>query len=83
MIKRKEGITLIALVITIIVLLILAGITITLTLGDNGIIAKARKASIVTRRASVIEKLNEYKIEKKISEATGKEYNPRKCRRYN
>ena len=65
------------------VLLILAGITIELTLGDNGIIAKARKASIVTRRASVIEKLNEYKIEKKISEATGKEYNPRKCRRYN
>ena len=81
--KKKEGITLIALVITIIVLLILAGITIELTLGDNGIIAKARKASIATRRASVIQRLNEYKTEKKISEATGNKYNPRKCRRYN
>ena len=81
--KKREGITLIALVITIIVLLILAGITIELTLGKNGIIARARKASIATRRDSVIQKLNEYKIEKKISEATRNEYNPRNCRRNN
>ena len=81
--KKKDGITLIALVITIIVLLILAGITISFVLGDNGIIAKARKASIVTRRASVIEKLNEYKTEKRTSEEFGDEYNIRKRRRYN
>jgi type II secretory pathway pseudopilin PulG len=41
--KRKNGITLIALVITIIVLLILAGVTILALFGDNGIINKARR----------------------------------------
>lgn len=42
--KQNKGITLIALVITIIVLLILAGITITLVMGDNGLIAKSQQA---------------------------------------
>ena len=43
-IKEKAGITLIALVITIIVLLILAGITISAITGNNGIIGNAGKA---------------------------------------
>lgn len=45
--KRKfneKGITLIALVVTIVVLLILAGISINLVLGENGIIKKAKEA---------------------------------------
>ena len=42
--KSKKGITLIALVITIVVLIILAGVAITLSLGDNGIFKKASKA---------------------------------------
>ena len=42
--KRNEGITLIALVITIIVLLILAGVTINLTIGERGIFTTAQKA---------------------------------------
>jgi competence protein ComGC len=42
--KTQKGITLIALVITIIVLLILAGITINLTVGQNGIITTAQQA---------------------------------------
>lgn len=42
--KENEGITLIALVITIIVLLILAGVTIATLTGDNGILTKANKA---------------------------------------
>ena len=41
---KKRGITLVALVITIIVLLILAGITINLTIGQNGIITRAQEA---------------------------------------
>ena len=41
---NQKGITLIALVVTIIVLIILAGISINLLLGDNGIIAKAQLA---------------------------------------
>ena len=43
-IKKQKGITLIALVITIIVLLILAGITITMVFGDNGILTRSKEA---------------------------------------
>jgi len=42
--KSKNGITLIALVVTIIVLIILAGVSISLVLGDNGIVTKAKEA---------------------------------------
>ena len=42
--KQDKGITLVALVITVIILLILAGITLSLTIGENGIIAKAKQA---------------------------------------
>lgn len=44
MLKGQKGITLVALVITIIVLLILAGVTITLTLREDGIFKTAEKA---------------------------------------
>jgi len=44
MLKGQKGITLVALVITIIVLLILAGVTISLTLGDNGLLNRAEQA---------------------------------------
>lgn len=44
MFKKEKGITLVALVITIIVLLILAGVTISLVVRDNGVINKARDA---------------------------------------
>ena len=43
-IKDYKGVTLVALVITIIILLILSTITLTLVLGDNGIIKKAQTA---------------------------------------
>ncbi len=42
--KNEKGITLIALVITIIILLILAGITIATLTGENGILSKASTA---------------------------------------
>ena len=41
MLKKQKGITLIALVVTIVVLLILAGVTISLLLDENGIISKS------------------------------------------
>lgn len=47
--KNQKGITLIALVITIIVLLILAGVTIAMLTGDNGIITKSTKAAADTK----------------------------------
>ncbi len=62
---KANGITLIALVVTIVVLLILAGITISLVFSDNGIIAKAKEASektnsAVTNEKVELDKLNEY-----------------------
>ena len=40
--KENNGITLVALVVTIVVLLILAGVTINLVLGENGLITQAK-----------------------------------------
>ena len=57
MLKSKKGITLIVLIITIIVLLILAGVSITLVVGDNGTLTKAQKATTETNKASIKEEL--------------------------
>ncbi len=48
--KEEEGITLIALVVTIVVLLILAGISLNLVLGQNGVIGKAKDAKNLTEK---------------------------------
>ena len=50
--KNNKGITLVALVVTIVVLLILAGVSINLVLGNNGIIAKAKDAKTKSAEAS-------------------------------
>ena len=55
--RREKGITLIALVITIIVLLILAGVTIATLTGDNGILKKAGDAKTQTEQAKEDENL--------------------------
>ena len=55
--KNAKGITLIALVITIIVLLILAGVTIATLTGDNGILTKAQDAKTQTEQAKEDENL--------------------------
>ena len=54
---RNKGITLIALVITIIVLLILAGVTIATLTGDNGIIRRTNQAKEETEKAGAKEKV--------------------------
>ena len=50
--KNNKGITLVALVVTIVVLLILAGVSINLVLGDNGIVKKAQDAKTKSAEAS-------------------------------
>lgn len=55
--RRREGITLIALVVTIIVLIILAGVSINLILGQNGIIRKATGAKIEHKMGVLKEKM--------------------------
>ena len=49
---KEKGITLIALVITIIVLLILAGVSISMLTGDNGILTQAQRAKEMTEASS-------------------------------
>ena len=56
--KINKGITLIALVITIIVLLILAGVTIATLTGDNGILTKAQSAKEKNAQKTVEEQIN-------------------------
>ena len=54
---RNKGITLIALVITIIVLLILAGVSIATLTGENGILTRANDAKVETEEATAKEKV--------------------------
>ena len=56
-IKQTKGITLIALIITIIVLLILAGVTITMLTGDNGILKQATNARETNTKAELEEQV--------------------------
>ena len=55
--KINKGITLIALVITIIILLILAGVSIVTLTGEGGILDKANTAKKETNKASAKEKI--------------------------
>ena len=66
--KRKKvysanGITLIALVISIIVMLILAGVSLNATIGDNGIITQAQNATYMQSIAALEEYFNNYYVE--------------------
>lgn len=69
--SSNYGITLIALVVTIIVLLILAGITITTVLGDNGVIELAKQAKKETVVATVKEAIDIAKLSKSLEKEDG------------
>ena len=56
--KNNKGVTLIALIITIIVLLILAGIGITMVAGPNGILSRAQEAKTTTAEKAAKEKVD-------------------------
>ena len=65
--KEMKGITLIALVITIVVLMILAGVSINTVLGDDGIIKKAEEAAEATKQASAEEEMNRLVLEYQLA----------------
>ena len=73
MLKNKKGITLIALVVTIVVLLILAGVTISLLLDENGIIAKSKDARIETRASQVEDEVGMWKQHNFINKESNQE----------
>ena len=54
-IQKKKGVTLVALVITIIIMLLLAGVVMQMALGDNGLIAKVSQSKIEQARAELYE----------------------------
>ena len=70
-VKEKKGITLIALVVTIVVLLILAAVSISMLGGENGIITQAQNAKEETRGGEVEEERNLWMTEITMSKATG------------
>ena len=57
-IKQNTGITLVALVVTILILIILAGVSIRLILGENGILTMAKRATTETKKQAYFEELN-------------------------
>lgn len=69
----NSAITLIALIITIIVLLILAGVTLTMLMGENGIIKKAQLAKEKTNEAQIEEEKNLKSLEDKINNYNSRE----------
>ena len=67
--KEMKGITLVALVVTIVVLLILAGVSINTVLGDDGIIKKAKEAAEATKQASAEEEMNRLVLEYELAKS--------------
>ena len=76
--RKNRGITLIALVITIIVLLILAGVSIAMLTGNNGILTQAKLAKENTTLAKEDEENKLAKNNEYIKEQTGKAVKPGK-----
>ena len=68
--NNKKGITLIALVVTIIILIILAGVSISLVLGENGIVTIAKRAKENTEISKVEEETRLNELAKQIEEGT-------------
>lgn len=66
--SNQKGVTLIALVVTVIILIILAGVSITMVVGENGILTRASDAKIETAVAAVKENLHLDQIEKTMNE---------------
>ena len=77
--KNQKGITLIALVVTIVVLLILAGTSIAMLSGDNGIITQAQNANYANTEGEVVDKIrmayNTVSAEVRVNTATDRGYN--------
>ena len=69
--KKQKGITLIALVVTIIVLLILAGVSIAMLTGNNGILTQGKRAKEEQAHAAVKEGImllyNEYRTKQEVN----------------
>ena len=64
--KGQGGITLVALVVTIVVLLILAGITIALVFAQNGVVGKAQEAAASSNKGTIADNIQGYVVSKQM-----------------
>ena len=72
--KKEKGVTLISIVITIIILLILAGVSIIYLQGDNSIVETATDAQIETELSELQGKLNKYKVDEEADRISNGDY---------
>ena len=71
--KKEKGITLIALVVTIVVLLILAGVSTNILFSDSGLIEKAQNSGLKIRAAQVEEVVANWKQSNFINSSINKQ----------
>lgn len=64
--KGQGGITLVALVVTIVVLLILAGITIALVFAQNGVVGKAQEAAKDSQKGTIADNIQGFIVSKQM-----------------
>ena len=64
--KGQGGITLVALVVTIVVLLILAGITIALVFAQNGVVGKAQEAAADSNKGTIADNIQGYIVSQQM-----------------
>ena len=72
--RKMKGITLVALVVTVVVLLILAGVSLNLVLGENGIIKKAQEAAAQTDESSATESMSMYLTGLRLANVDGENF---------
>ena len=70
--KGQGGITLVALVVTIVVLLILAGITIALVFAQNGVVGKAQEAARESNKGTIADNIQGYIVSQQMEAIQGK-----------
>ena len=70
--KGQGGITLVALVVTIVVLLILAGITIALVFAQNGVVGKAQDAAGYSNKGTIADNVQGYIVSQQMEVIQGK-----------
>ena len=75
MMKRNKGITLVALIITIVVLLIISGIVIKTIFGEEGLIEKTKKTKFINNFLQVKELVEIYRSDKTIQDYVGENNN--------
>ena len=72
--RKMKGITLVALVVTVVVLLILAGVSLILVLGENGIIKKAHEVAAQSDESSATESMSMYLTGLRLANVDGENF---------